>query len=184
MTRIIGLSGSLRSASVNSALLRAAGEVMPIGASLQIETLRGIPLYDGDEEITNGIPARVTQLKEIVAAADGLLIATPEYNNAMPGVLKNALDWLSRPTNDVKRVFGGKAVALTGVTPGGWGTLHAQASWLPVLRHLGCQLWSGGRLAVSKAGDVFAADGTLNDDTVRTQLKAFMEGFAAFCARK
>ncbi len=75
-------------------------------------------------------------------------------------------------------------MALIGATPGGWGTLHAQAAWLPVLRHLGCLFWSGGRLAVSKAGDSFEADGTLKDEKIREQLKGFMEGFVAFAAKK
>lgn len=180
MTTIIGLSGSLRKASVNSALLRAAKEVMPAGADLKIESLRGIPLYDGDDEDANGLPARVKELKDAIAAADGLLLASPEYNNAMPGVFKNATDWLTRPASDAKRVFGGKCVALIGATPGGWGTLHAQASWLPVLRHIGCVFWSEGRMAVSKTGELFDADGTLKDAKTREQLKAFMAGFVAF----
>jgi chromate reductase, NAD(P)H dehydrogenase (quinone) len=184
MTTIIGLSGSLRAASFNSGLLRAAKDVTPAGATLQIESIRGIPLYDGDEEAAHGLPPRVAELKETVASADGLLLVTPEYNNAMPGVFKNAIDWLSRPANDVKRVFGGRRVAIIGVTPGGWGTLHAQSSWLPVLRHLGCFLWTEGRMALSKAGDSFEADGTLKDVKTREQLKGFMEGFAAFCAKK
>ncbi len=185
MTTIIGLSGSLRAASYNTGLLRAAKEVMPAGADLKIESIRGIPLYDGDEEAANGLPPRVSELKEIIAAADGLFLVTPEYNNAMPGVFKNALDWLTRPASDVKRVFGGKPVSVIGATPGGWGTLHAQASWLPVLRHLGCVLWSEGRMAVSKAGEAFEADGTLKDAKVREQLKGFMEGFVGFVgARK
>jgi NAD(P)H-dependent FMN reductase len=184
MTTIVGLSGSLRTASFNSGLLRAANGVMPAGAELKIESLKGIPVYDGDEEAAHGIPARVKELKDIVAAADGLLLVTPEYNNGMPGMFKNALDWLSRPASDVKRVYGGKPVAVIGATPGGWGTLHAQAAWLPVLRHLGCLFWSGGRLAVSKAGDSFDAEGNLKDEKIREQLKGFMEGFVAFAGKK
>ena len=182
MTLIIGLSGSLRKASYNTGLLRAAKELMPAGAELRIESVRGIPLYDGDEEAANGLPARVGELKEAIAAADGLFLVTPEYNNAMPGVFKNALDWLTRPASDVKRVFGGKPVGLIGATPGGWGTLHGQAAWLPVLRHLGCLVWSEGRMAVSKAGEAFEADGTLMDAKVREQLKGYMDGFVAFAA--
>jgi len=147
-----------------------------------VESLRGIPLYDGDDEAAKGLPPRVAELKELIAAADGLFLVTPEYNNGMPGVFKNALDWLSRPASEVKRVFGGRPVALMGATPGGWGTLHAQAAWLPVLRHLGCLFWSEGRLAVSKAGDSFDAEGNLKDEKIRAQLKGFMEGFAAFAA--
>ena len=176
MTTIIGLSGSLRAASFNTGLLRAATGAAPAGSELKIESLRGVPVYDGEEEAASGIPARVKEIKDAVAAADGLLLASPEYNNAMPGVLKNAIDWMTRPTADVKRVFGGKPVALIGVTPGGWGTLQAQSSWLPVLRHLGCLFWSEGHMAISKAGDSFEADGTLKDDKIRTG--------AAICHRR
>lgn len=184
MTKIIGLSGSLRKASFNAGLLRAAKDAAPAGVELQIESIRGIPLYDGDEEAAHGLPEPVKALKEKIAAADGLLIVTPEYNNAMPGVFKNAIDWLTRPASDVKRVFGGKRVGLIGATPSGWGTLLAQASWLIVLRHIGAQHWSGGRLALSKAGEIFDTDGNLKDESARAQLKAYMEGFAAFLQPK
>jgi len=92
---IIGISGSLRRGSYNTALLRAAAQLMPNGTQLQIKTIRGIPLYDGDLEAADGIPQPVRELKEAVTAADGLLLVTPEYNNSIPGVFKNAIDWLS-----------------------------------------------------------------------------------------
>src|SRR5690242_6183263 len=97
MTTIIGISGSLRTKSLNSSLLRAAAKAMPQGAKLEIATIKGIPLYDGDVEEAQGVPDVVTKLKDRIAAADGLLLVTPEYNNAIPGVFKNAIDWLSRP---------------------------------------------------------------------------------------
>src|SRR5690606_13011603 len=100
----------------------------------------------------------VATLKEEIAAADGLLVVTPEYNNSIPGVLKNAIDWLSRPAADIARVFGGRPVALIGASPGGFGTLLSQTAWLPVFKTLGAQLWSGGKLMVSRAATVFDAD--------------------------
>ena len=101
MTTLIGLSGSLRQGSFNSALLRAAVGLMPADVELRIASIRGIPLYDGDLEAAEGVPAAVQALKDSIAAADGLLFVTPEYNNSMPGVMKNAVDWLSRPAADI-----------------------------------------------------------------------------------
>src|SRR6202165_3051619 len=104
MTKIVGIAGSLRAASFNAALLRAAAGLMPPGSSLEIASIKGIPLYDGDVEANEGIPQAVAALKEQIAAADGLLLVTPEYNNSMPGVFKNTIDWLSRPASDIPRV--------------------------------------------------------------------------------
>ncbi|MBM6579281.1 NAD(P)H-dependent oxidoreductase [Microvirga sp. BT689] len=179
MTRLVGLSGSLRQASYNSALLRAAAGLMPAGSELVVDTIRGVPLYDGDLEETQGIPERVTELKEAIAAADGLLLVTPEYNNSIPGVFKNAIDWLSRPPADIKRVFGGRPVALIGASPGGFGTILSQNAWLPVLRTLGADLWTGGRMMVSRAQTVFNQDGTLADQKIEEQLRKYLEGFVA-----
>jgi NAD(P)H-dependent FMN reductase len=122
----------------------------------------------------------VTDLKETIAASDGLLLATPEYNNSIPGVFKNAIDWLSRPPADIKRVFGGKPVAILGASPGGFGTVLIQNAWLPVLRTLGTKPWFGGRLLVSYAGDVFDPSGAITDEKVREQLRRFVHGFVAF----
>lgn len=180
MTRLIGISGSLRSASYNTALLRAAATMMPAGSELVPGTIKGIPLYDADVEATQGIPAAAAELKDAIAAADGLLIATPEYNNSIPGVLKNAIDWLSRPPADIRRVFGGKPVALIGASPGGFGTILSQNAWLPVLRTLGTEPWFQGRLLVSRAATVFDDKGELRDQGVREQLAKFIEGFTAF----
>lgn len=177
MAKIIGVSGSLRAGSYNSALLRVAATLMPSGATLEIASIRGIPLYDGDVEVKDGIPPQVEQLKNQIAAADGLLLATPEYNNSMPGVLKNAIDWLTRPPADIARVFGKRPVAVIGASPGGFGTILAQNAWLPVLRTLGMQPWFGGRLMVSRAGNVFDDAGELVDGKVRTQLQQFLQGF-------
>jgi len=182
MTKLLGISGSLRRSSHNSALLRAATRLMPPEATLEVASIRGIPLYDYDVE-AQGMPATVTQLKDAIVAADGVLLVTPEYNNGIPGVFKNAIDWLSRPSSDVKRVFGGRPFALIGASPGAFGTILSQAAWLPVLRTLGTQVWSGGRLMVARAASVFDESGTLKDAAVVEQLRQFLAGFVAFVRR-
>lgn len=176
---ILALSGALRRASYNTALLRAASGLVPQGVTMAVHTLHGIPLYDGDVE-AEGIPEAVTTLREAIRAADALLIGTPEYNNAIPGVLKNGLDWLSRPSGEGARLFGGKPTALIGATPGGFGTVQSQDAMLSVLRAFGNDFWMGGRLMVSRAGTVFDADGQLVDDKVRGQLQQFVGGFVEF----
>ena len=180
MTRIVGLPGSLRRASFNHGLLRAAADLMPSGSTLDIHTLQGIPLYNGDDEAATGLPPAVVALKEAIAGADGVLIATPEYNNGIPGVFKNAIDWASRPNGDIARVFGNRPFALIGASPGGLGTVLAQDAWLSVLRTLGTRLWAGGRLTVSRAGELFDADGDLVDEATRQRLKGYLDGFVAF----
>jgi len=180
MMKIIGISGSLRSGSFNTSLLRAASQLVPDDVELAVETIHGIPLYDGDLEASSGIPERVAALKEAIVAAQGLLLVTPEYNNSIPGPFKNAIDWLSRPPADIRRVFGGKPVAVMGASPGGFGTILSQNAWLPVLRVLGMNLWSDGRLLVSRAQNVFAADGSLSDQNTKDQLRKFLAGFVAF----
>ena len=181
---ILGIAGSLRQGSFNAALLRAAAAVAPAGCTVDIASIRDIPLFDGDVEAAAGVPAVVETLKERMAAADGLLLVTPEYNNSIPGVFKNAIDWLSRPPQDIPRVFGGRPVALMGATPGGLGTVHAQTAWLPVLRALGMQPWFGTQLYVSDAHTVFDASGTLLDEQIRKRLRSYMHGFVAFVQRR
>jgi NAD(P)H-dependent FMN reductase len=126
------------------------------------------------------LPQRVTELKEAIAAADGLLLATPEYNNSIPGVFKNAMDWLSRPPADIPRIFGGRPVAVIGASPGGFGTILSQDAWLPVLRTLGTRPWFEGRILVSRAGTVFDETGRIVSDTTKEQLRNFIEGYVAF----
>lgn len=178
MTSILGISGSLRQGSFNTILLRAAERLMPEGATLTTRTLHGIPLYDGDLEATN-FPPEVTALKEAIATADGVILCTPDYNNSVPGVFKNAIDWCSCPLSDVPRVFGDRPFAVIGASPSGFGTILGQSAWLPILRALGAQHWSGGRLVVSRVGAAFDADGNLTAP-VMNELTTFLEGFVAY----
>jgi len=177
MIQLIGLSGSLRQASFNTALLKAAARMTPDDCHIDVHTIHGIPLYDADLEAREGIPPAVAQLKDAIAAADGLLLATPEYNNSIPGVFKNAIDWLSRPADDIPRVFGGKPVAVIGASPGNFGTLLSQDAWLSVLRTLGTAPWFGGRLMASRAAHLFDAEGELVDEAIRSRLQGFVTGF-------
>jgi chromate reductase len=182
MVTVIGLSGSLRRGSFNTALLHAAAELSPANLDIRPHTIHGIPLYDADAEASDGIPPAVAGLKDAIAAADGLLMVTPEYNNSVPGVFKNAIDWLSRPDADIARVFGGRPVGVIGASPGGFGTLLSQTAWLPVLKTLRTAAYFGGRLQVSRAGDVFDKGGNLVDDRIREQLKKYLAGFCEFVA--
>lgn len=179
MTKILGISGSLRNASFNAMLLKSAAQLVSEGTRFEIGSIRGIPLYDGDLESASGIPEAAQKLKAQIMDCDGLLLVTPEYNNGIPGVFKNAIDWLSRPASDIPKVFGNRPVAVIGASPGGFGTILAQDAWLPVLRTLGTCPWFGGRLMVARASKVFSETGELTDDAMRNQLRNFMSGFAA-----
>src|SRR6516165_9146617 len=110
MPTIVAISGSLRAKSFNTMLLRAAVAAAPPGATFDVASIRDVPLYDGDVEAATGAPPAVAALRAKIAAADGLLLATPEYNGSIPGVLKNAVDWMSRPAAEIAHVFGGKPV--------------------------------------------------------------------------
>jgi chromate reductase, NAD(P)H dehydrogenase (quinone) len=183
MTTIIGIAGSLRQGSFNASLLRAAAELAPGDTRVDSGDIREFPLYDGDLERTEGIPEPVRALKDAIAAADGLLLVTPEYNHGIPGVFKNAIDWLSRPPKDISRVFGDKPVAVMGATPGRGGTRMAQLAWLPILHALGTRPWFGQQLYVDRAGHLFDDEGELVDASMRDRLRSFMEGFAGFARR-
>lgn len=182
--RLIGLSGSLRAGSFNSALLREAQGLAPAGVELVAGSIRDIPLYDGDLERDHGLPDAVTALKDLIADSDGLMLFTPEYNNSIPGVFKNAIDWLSRPSDDIGRVFGGLPVAVLGASPGGFGTILSQNAWWAVLRTLGTDPWFEGRLMVARAGSVFDGDGRVADEAIRKRLADFVTGFADHCRRR
>ncbi|MFT3809104.1 MAG: NADPH-dependent FMN reductase [Micropepsaceae bacterium] len=180
MTHITAIAGSLRKASFNLGLANAARDVAPDGVTVTVHTLHGIPLYDGDAEAASGLPEAVVKLKDAILASDAVLLVTPEYNNGIPGVFKNAIDWLSRPSGDIPKIFGNRPFGVIGASPGGFGTILSQNAWLPVLRTLGTHTWFGGRLMVSRAGQAFDADGNLTDQATRDQLAKYLAGFAAF----
>jgi NAD(P)H-dependent FMN reductase len=179
MAQLVGFAGSLRKGSFNRSLIAAASAAMPEGSTLEVLSIDEVPLYNADVEAKSGIPAAVAALKNRIAAADGLVIATPEYNGGIPGIAKNAIDWISRPSEDIKRVIGGKPVALMGATPGGMGTAFSQLAWEHVLRTLRARLWTGGGpFYVSGAAKSFDADGRPNDELAK-KLAEYMAAFVA-----
>lgn len=161
--RILGLSGSLRAASFNSAALRAAAELAPEDVSIEIGSIRDIPLYDDDMRMA-GIPAAVTALQERMLAADAVLIASPEYNYSIPGVLKNAIDWLSRlkpqPFND-------KPVAIMGASMGGVGTARMQYDLRKTFVFLNAHVLAQPEVMIAAAHTRFDDQGHLTDEATR-----------------
>jgi NAD(P)H-dependent FMN reductase len=166
-------------ASYNRALLNAAAGVMPEGAELELLSINDVPPFNEDDERQFGLPDSVKQLRERIGRADGIVIATPEYNAGVPGVLKNAIDWLSRRVEGEGSIFSGKPLAMMGATPGGLGTALSQGAWLPTLRNLRLMYWTGGgNFMLSRAGSEFS-DGALSPE--KTELLAtFMRGFVQF----
>lgn len=148
--RVLGISGSLRRGSHNTALLRAAGALLPPGVELEVwDGLRDIPLFDEDEE-ARGEPAAVTALRTSIAAADALVFATPEYNASVPGVLKNAIDWVSRPVADTP--LRGKPTLVIGASTGMFGAVWSQAELRRILEHIGARV-ADEELPVPSAGE-------------------------------
>ncbi|WP_068116075.1 NADPH-dependent FMN reductase [Tropicimonas marinistellae] len=177
MTTILGLSGSLRKASFNTGLLRAASDAMPEGTKMVIGTIEGVPLYNGDDEAEFGTPEAVERLRTHLSAADGFLLSTPEYNNGIPGVFKNAIDWMA--SGKGADAFVGKPVAVMGASPMTYGTVLAQDAWWPVLRTLKTRPWFEGRLMVGRARDLFDSNGNLTDADMRKRVADFVQGFVA-----
>ncbi|AKS41643.1 NADPH-dependent FMN reductase [Wenzhouxiangella marina] len=175
--KLVAISGSLRQASFNTRLGRLMADLSPAGCEVVLKGLHGIPLYNADDEEARGIPEAVEALRGEIKAADGLILITPEYNGAMPGVLKNALDWLTRPGEEMKPTFGHRPTALAGATPGAWGTAMAQSGALINLRQLGVNLFPD-FLRVSRAGTVLG-DGEV-DAKLRDQVGAWLERFVEF----
>jgi chromate reductase, NAD(P)H dehydrogenase (quinone) len=178
-TTILGLAGSLRRASYNRGLLRAAAEAAPANVRLEAADLAPIPLYNADVE-ADGDPAPVAALKDAVARSDALLVATPENNYSIPGVLKNAIDWVSRPPRSVLRH---KPIALMGATPGGFGTVRAQLALRQVFVFTDSYVLPKPELWVSRARERFDEDGNLTDDALRDDLRALIDALVDFAGR-
>jgi len=172
VTRILGISGSLRERSYNRALLRAAAELAPEGVEIEEFDLREIPLYDADVEAA-GDPEPVAKLRAAVAEADALLFATPEYNRGTSGVLKNAIDWLSRPA--LASVLRWKPVAIMGASTGRGGTRNAQAQVRDALLFPGAILVAEPEVAIPLAWERFDENGELTDERMRKTLRELLD---------
>lgn len=174
--KVIGISGSLRRDSHNTALLRAAAELVPEGVELELwDGLRAVPPYDEDDDVEPA-PAAVTDLRDAIAAADAILFATPEYNHSVPGQLKNALDWASRPlaTNPLRN----KPVAVVGASRGAFGAVWAQAELRKVLAATGARVVDG-EVGVGHAHEKFDMDGRLADESLRRALAGALDALVA-----
>jgi chromate reductase len=178
MTRILGISGSLREGSFNSALLRAGAEQAPEGVKVEIASIDGIPLFNQDVE-KKGIPGIVTELAEAIRAADGLWIATPEYNYSVPGVLKNAIDWVSRVED---QPFKGKPIAIMGASMGRLGTARSQYHLRQVMVFVEALVMNKPEIFAATAQNIFE-DGKLVDETTRELLEKQLEAFVAWIDR-
>ncbi len=159
---VLGISGSLRRASYNTALLRTAAELMPPGMRLETFDLSPLPMFNQD--IEKPFPPIVAEFRSRIAQADALLIATPEYNSSVSGALKNAIDWASRPP---KPPLTGKPVAIMGASTGNFGTLRAQLHLRQILTHVGALPLGKPEVLVARAEQAFDAEGKLIDPAAR-----------------
>jgi len=180
MLKIIALSGSLRKNSYNTALLHTVQSYLPADIKMEIVSIKDIPLYNQDDEDAQGVPVVVAELKDKIAASDGLLISTPEYNYGIPGVLKNAIDWCTRPGKDISRVFHQRKMGLIGAAMGRFATAHSQAAWLPILRYLNVRLYTNDLIFVGSAHTVFNEKDEIVDKTTADLLKKYTDGFVNF----
>jgi chromate reductase, NAD(P)H dehydrogenase (quinone) len=177
---VAAFAGSLRQASFNRALLRAATEAAPSRLHIVVYDLEDLPLYNADVEAA-GAPKSIVQLRDAVRRADGLLIATPEYNHGTPGVLKNAIDWLSRPAR--QSVLDGKPAAMMGASPGMTGTARSQEQLRQVLAATNSPLMPQPEVLVARAAEKFDASGRLTDEPTRAFLATFLERFSGWIGR-
>jgi chromate reductase, NAD(P)H dehydrogenase (quinone) len=174
--KVLAVSGSLRRGSYNTQLLRAAEELFPPGVDFALyEGLKGVPPYDEEDDVQPAPPA-VAALRLAIADADAVIFATPEYNSSVPGFLKNALDWVSRPlaTNPLRN----KPVAVIGASTGAFGAVWAQAELRKVLAAIGARVVDG-EVAVGHAPTRFDERGRLEDDSLQEQLEETVEALMA-----
>lgn len=177
--KLLGVSGSLRKASSNTGLLRVAAKHAPDGLAVEIFDLSAIPLYDGDVEATSGFPASVVAFREAIAAADGLLIACPEYNFSVPGVLKNALDWASRAPAPP---FAGKPLAIMGT--GGWhGAARAHYHLRQIAVNLDMLVLNKPEVQIPDSAKLFGGDGELTRPEVAEKIVGLLTAFEAWIRR-
>jgi chromate reductase, NAD(P)H dehydrogenase (quinone) len=176
--RVLGIAGSLRRHSYNRGLLRVAQEVAPEGMSIEEYDIAPIPLFNQDLEAD--LPAAVVDFKERIAAADALLIATPEYNYSIPGVLKNAIDWASRPITDTPLRH--KPIALMG-TGGLYGTVRSQLALRQVFLYTESYVLLKPEVILPNARDRFDAEGNLLDESVKERVHALLEALTAWTVR-
>lgn len=175
---VLGISGSLRKASYNTALLRAAAELMPAGMKLETFDLLPLPMFNQDAE--KPFPGAVAEFRARVAQADALLIATPEYNSSVSGALKNAIDWASRSP---QQPLNGKPVAIMGASTGNFGTLRAQLHLRQILTHVGALPLGKPEVLVARAEQVFDPVGNLTDAAARGFLRDLLAALAKWTQR-
>jgi chromate reductase len=177
---VVGFAGSLRRASLNRALLRAAAELASDRLTVDIHELSDIPLYNQDVEDA-GSPAAVASLRDAIRGADGLLIAAPEYNHGVPGVLKNTIDWLSRPPRG--SVLNSKPVGIIGASPGMTGTARSQSQLRQAFVFTNSYAMPQPEVLVGRAHEKFDAEGRLTDESTRKFLGLFIDQFVAWIGR-
>jgi chromate reductase len=178
--RILGVAGSLRRASLNRGLLRAAAELAPDEVSIDVFDLAPVPLYNGDVEAA-GDPESVAALKAAIRAADGVLFVTPEYNHGVPGVMKNALDWASRPP--ASAALNGKPVGIIGASPGQTGSARGQSQLRQAFEFTNSYCMPQPEILVFRAHEKFDGDGRLIDEQTRKHLARYVAALAAWIRR-
>jgi len=177
---VVGFAGSLRRSSYNRALLRAAAEIASPRLRVSTHELNDLPLYNADVE-TAGVPQSVADFRNAVRDADALLIATPEYNHGVPGVLKNAIDWLSRPPRD--SALNGKVAAIMGASPGMSGTARGQSQLRQAFVFTNTYALLQPEVLVARAHEKFDANGQLTDEATREFLRTFIDRFVELISR-